>query len=115
MADFLSSTGPDAAIVVLCAVPSDFACEALAGELVSRSLAACVQIGPAITSVYRWQGSLETSGERLLLVKTRASRFAELEAAIRERHPYEVPEIVALEVVAGHAPYLAWLGECTAG
>lgn len=109
----LRAAAPDA-IVVLCAVPVDFPCEELAGELVRAALAACVQIGPPITSVYGWKGQVETSAERLLILKTRASRFGALEAAIRARHPYEVPEIVALPLVAAHAPYLAWLEAMTA-
>lgn len=113
MADAPETTPADDAIVVLCAIPVDFAAAVLAAELVDGALAACVQIGPPITSVYRWQGVVETSAERLLVVKTRASLFAALEAAIRARHPYQVPEIVALPIVAAHAPYLAWLEAMT--
>lgn len=102
------------ALVVLCTVPRDFDVEALAHELVDRSLAACVQVGPAITSVYRWKGAVEKSDERLVLIKTRSGLFTQLEAAIKVLHPYEVPEIVALEVRASHAPYLDWIIEATA-
>jgi len=102
------------AIVVLCAVPLNFDAERLARELVERSLAACVQIGPGVNSVYRWQGAVEKSEERLLLIKSRRGLFAALEAAIKARHPYEVPEIVALDVSVGHAPYLDWLAASTA-
>jgi periplasmic divalent cation tolerance protein len=102
------------AIVVLCTVPRDFDEAPLAQDLVMRSLAACVQAGLGVTSVYRWKGSMERSDERLLLIKTRAGRFAEVEAAIRAFHPYDVPEIVALSVSDGHAPYLAWIAENTA-
>jgi periplasmic divalent cation tolerance protein len=102
------------AIVVLCTVPSDFDAERLARELVERSLAACVQIGPGVASVYRWQGATEKSEERLLVIKSRRALFGVLEAAIKARHPYEVPEIIALDVSAGHAPYLDWLAASTA-
>jgi periplasmic divalent cation tolerance protein len=102
------------AIVVLCAVPSDFDAESLATTLVERSLAACVQIGPRVTSIYRWKGSVDKSEERLLIIKTRRECFEGLESAIRAAHPYEVPEIIALDIAAGHAPYLAWLAEATA-
>ncbi len=105
---------PDA-IVVLCAVPGDFDAEGLAAELVDRSLAACVQIGPGVTSVYRWQGAVERSGERILLIKSRSALFGALETAIKARHPYEVPEIIALKVSDGHAPYLDWLAASTQG
>ena len=103
------------AIVVLCTIPEDFDALGLASELVERSLAACVQIGPGVTSVYRWQGALEKSPERILLIKSRSGLFGALQAAIKARHPYEVPEIVALPVSDGHAPYLEWLAASTAG
>ncbi|HQZ16774.1 MAG TPA: divalent-cation tolerance protein CutA [Vicinamibacteria bacterium] len=103
------------AIVVLCTVPADFDAERLARELVERSLAACVQIGPGVTSVYRWQGALEKSAEKILLIKSRTGLFGALEAAIKARHPYQVPEIIALPVSDGHAPYLEWLAASTAG
>ena len=104
----------DDAVVVLCAVPADFNTEGLAEDLVTRSLAACVQIGSEVRSVYRWQGAIETSSERILVIKTRRRLFAALEAAIRAAHPYEVPEIVALDVSAGSLPYLDWLEAATA-
>ena len=99
------------AIVVLCAAPREFDAEALAMQLVEGRLAACVQIGGPITSVYRWKAGVERSDERLLLIKTRRGLFSQLEAAIKAAHPYEVPEIVALELTMAHAPYLAWLEE----
>ena len=102
------------AVIVLCTVPSNFDAEGLAGELVDLSLAACVQIGPPVNSVYRWHGAVEKSEERLLLIKSRRGLFSALEAAIKARHPYEVPEILALDVSAGHAPYLDWLAAATA-
>ncbi len=108
-----SSSPLPGAIVVLCAVPSEFDCESLARDLVERSLAACVQVGPGVTSVYRWKGAVEKSSERLLLIKTRRELFSGVEAAIRAGHPYDVPEIIALSVSDGHAPYLAWIAEAT--
>lgn len=101
------------AVLVFCTVPSDFDAFGLARELVERSLAACVQVGPVVASVYRWQGAVERSDERLLLIKSRGEVFGALEAAIKARHPYEVPEIVAVPIAAGHAPYLAWLAGAT--
>jgi periplasmic divalent cation tolerance protein len=83
--------------------------ERIAAALVERRLAACVQtIGP-IASRYRWQGEVEQAQEWLCLAKTEASRYPELEAAIRELHSYEEPEIVATPIVAGSAGYLDWL------
>jgi periplasmic divalent cation tolerance protein len=100
-------------IVVLCAVPMDFDAESLATDLVERSLAACAQVVPGVTSIYRWEGVVERSSERLLLIKTRRSMFGSVEAAIRTRHPYDVPEIVALPVSEGYEPYLAWVNATT--
>ena len=108
-----ASPRPDA-IVVLCTVPVEFDVESLATDLVERALAACVQVGPGVTSVYRWKGAMEKSSERLLLIKTRRELFRGVETAIRARHPYELPEIIALPVSDGHAPYLAWISETTA-
>ena len=104
------------AIVVLCAVPADFDTAPLAATLIENAIAACVQVGAAITSTYKWKGVIETSTEKLLLIKTRHALFAKVEAAILAAHPYDVPEIIALPVVAGNAPYLAWLtAETTQG
>ncbi len=83
--------------------------EHIAGELVSRQLAACVQIVGPITSVYRWHGKVETSTEWLCLIKTTRARYAALEAAISRLHRYEVPEIVAVAIEDGSASYLDWL------
>jgi periplasmic divalent cation tolerance protein len=81
----------------------------IAAALVERRLAACVQtIGP-ITSRYRWQGEVERAREWLCLAKTEAGSYAELEAAIRELHSYDEPEIVATPIVAGSSGYLDWL------
>ncbi|MGH9586389.1 MAG: divalent-cation tolerance protein CutA [Acidobacteriaceae bacterium] len=81
----------------------------IARELVVRRLAACVNIIPNLTSVYRWQGKIEQADEALLLIKTTESRLPALEAAIRELHSYEVPEFLVLSVESGSRPYLAWL------
>jgi periplasmic divalent cation tolerance protein len=97
------------AIQVVTTIASREEAERIAGELVARRLAACVQIVGPITSTYRWQGKIETGQEWQCVVKTRASRYAAVEAAIRELHSYEVPEILALAIVAGHRGYLDWL------
>jgi periplasmic divalent cation tolerance protein len=77
--------------------------------LVEKQLAACVQMLPEIESVYRWQGKVERQREVLLIVKTTAARFEELEREVRAIHSYETPEIVALQLTAGSIPYLEWL------
>ncbi|MCU1257137.1 MAG: CutA1 divalent ion tolerance protein [Bryobacterales bacterium] len=83
--------------------------ERLARMVVERRLAACVNILPPVRSIYRWRGTIEESAESLLLIKTSRPRFDELSAALRAAHSYEVPEILALPVVAGSPDYLAWL------
>jgi periplasmic divalent cation tolerance protein len=79
--------------------------------LVERRHAACVQVVGPISSRYRWRGEIETAREWLCLVKTSVERYGEVEAAIRELHSYEEPEIVATPIVAGSPGYLEWLGE----
>jgi periplasmic divalent cation tolerance protein len=85
--------------------------EKIARLLVDRRLAGCVQIVGPITSVYRWQGKVETAEEWQCLAKTRRELFEKVETAIRQVHPYEVPEIIAVPITAGSADYLAWLDE----
>lgn len=88
----------------------------IAQTLVEQRLAACVQVTGPITSTYRWQGAIETGQEWLCLAKSRADLFPRLEAAIRRVHSYQVPEILAVPVVAGSRDYLAWLdGELDQG
>jgi periplasmic divalent cation tolerance protein len=81
----------------------------LAEMLVDERLAACVQILPEMESVYRWQGKVEQQREVLLIAKTSAARFEELESKVRALHCYETPEIVAVPLIAGSPSYLAWL------
>jgi periplasmic divalent cation tolerance protein len=99
------------AIQVLTTLPNREAAQQLAHELVERRLAACVQVAGPITSTYRWQGQVETAEEFLCIIKTLHGHYALLEAAIRELHPYDVPEILAVPILAGHRAYLDWLGE----
>jgi periplasmic divalent cation tolerance protein len=81
----------------------------MAHLLVERRLAACVNIIPSLTSIYRWQGAVEEAQEVMLLMKTAYDRLPALEAAVRELHSYEVPEFLALDVASGSQPYLDWL------
>ena len=81
----------------------------LAALLVERELAACVQILPPMISIYRWQGAIETANEVLLLIKTTRAAYPRLEITIKENHPYQTPEIVALPVETGSDDYLNWL------
>jgi periplasmic divalent cation tolerance protein len=97
------------ALVVLCSMGNAEEAEYLARELVERRLAACVNVLPPVTSIYRWKGDVERSQETLLVIKTTAERFEALRETIVSQHAYDVPEVIALPVTAGHAPYLAWL------
>ena len=96
-------------IFVLCACRSEAEAEEIASRLVSNRLAACVNISAPVRSVYRWQGKVESAPEWLLTIKTERSRFDDLAAAIQAIHSYELPEIVALPIAAGFAPYLKWI------
>ncbi len=97
------------ALLVLTSLPDAASARALAGALVEARLAACASILAPCRSVYRWQEKLEDAEEVPLLIKTTAERYAALEAAIRARHPYELPEIVAVPIQHGLPDYLAWV------
>jgi periplasmic divalent cation tolerance protein len=97
------------AIVVLCTCPNADSAERIAHTLVEERLAACVNRVPGIRSTYRWQGQITTDIEELLIIKTTRERFESLRERILALHGYSVPEIVAVEISAGHAPYLAWI------
>ena len=101
------------AVIVLTNLPDRETAVKLANELVARKLAACVNVLSECTSVYRWKGTIENAREVPVLIKTRAARYAEVEAAIRGLHPYELPEIVAVPVVRGCDDYLQWLADET--
>lgn len=85
--------------------------ERIASTLVERRLAACVTVVPGVLSVYRWKGGVERDEERLIVIKTTAERLPEVKETLLAVHPYELPELVALPVSDGHAPYLDWVAE----
>lgn len=97
------------AIVVMMTAPDRDEARRLADMLVAKEMAACVQMIPGMQSVYRWEGKIEEQDEVLLIAKTLASKFAELEKEVRAMHSYETPEIIALPVTAGSERYLQWL------
>lgn len=97
------------ALLVLTNLPDAASARILADHLVTARLAACVNILAPCRSVYRWQGAIEDAEEVPLLIKTTTARYAELEAAIRAGHPYELPEIVAVPLSRGLPAYLAWV------
>lgn len=98
-------------IIALNTCPDTVTASKLANILVENRLAACVNILPAVTSVYRWQGKIEQDNEVLLIIKTRRDRFSALETLIRSHHPYELPEIVAVPIDTGLKDYLNWIDE----
>jgi len=98
-----------AVIAVLTNLPDSESAFNLARQLVQLRLAACVNVLPGITSFYRWEGREEQASEVPVLIKTDAERYPELEAAIRERHPYSVPEVIAWPIERGLAAYLDWV------
>ncbi len=90
-------------------VPDMATAQAMARSLVEAKLAACVNILPAVQSVYRWQGAIEQASEITLLVKTTQRRYPQLQRAIIAAHPYELPEVIAWPLSEGHPPYLHWV------
>ncbi len=103
----------DAALLVFSTVPDLETGERIATTLVSERLAACVNILPAVTSIYYWQGEVQKDTERLLLIKTSTSGYPPLEKRLLSLHPYELPEIIAVPVKAGLAGYLQWIQDNT--
>src|SRR5687767_5250333 len=97
------------ALLVLTNLPDRAAAERLADLLVERKLAACVNILAPCRSVYRWQGAVQHDEEHPMLIKTTAERYAELEQALRDGHPYELPEIIAVPIERGLPAYLDWV------
>ncbi len=100
------------AIVVITTTETQDEAKQIARALVEARLAACVQIVGPITSIYRWEGAVEEAAEVLCLVKTRAELYDQVEAALKDRHSYEVPEIIAVPVERGSEAYLDWLDRC---
>jgi periplasmic divalent cation tolerance protein len=96
-------------LVVLCTCPNDASAERIASALVTERLAACVNRIPAVVSIYRWKGEVCCDNECLLMIKTTRERFDALRDRILALHPYELPEVVAVDIALGLAPYLAWI------
>ncbi len=105
----------DKYIVVLITAPNDEKGQDIANHLVENHLAACVNIVPAIKSIYRWQEKICQEEEVLLMVKTREALFASIRREIRKIHPYEVPEVISLDIKQGNSLYLEWISQNTTG
>ena len=99
----------DKVLIVFCTFPEVALARHIGTLLVEKQLAACVNLIPAVESVYRWLGQVETATEVLAIFKTSAAAFPAFQQALTELHPYDVPEIIALEPAAVAVPYQAWL------
>lgn len=99
--------------LLFCTCPDRDTALRVAETLVNERLAACVSLLPDMTSIYRWQGELQREPEALLLIKSTQERFEALAARVRQLHPYEVPELIAIPIVAGLPDYLNWITTCT--
>jgi periplasmic divalent cation tolerance protein len=97
--------------LILTTAGSESEARKIAAALVERKLAACVNIVPRIHSIYRWEGKVETAEEYLLLIKTANLRAKEVEAAVRELHSYDLPEVVVISIEGGSEAYLNWITE----
>jgi periplasmic divalent cation tolerance protein len=104
----------DAAILVLTSLPDQAAARALARSLLTGRLAACVNLGAPVESMYHWRGQIETAQEVPVAIKTRPELYAQVEAAILACHPYELPEVIAVPVTHALPRYLEWIRAETA-
>ena len=98
-------------LLVLSTFPNSDTARQIATALVEAQLAACVNLCPAVQSIYRWQGQVESAEEVLAIIKTTRSAYAALEERLKALHPYDVPEIIALPVERGLASYMKWVSE----
>ncbi len=98
-------------LVVFVTAPSHESAEQIATSLLTKRLAACINIMSGVRSHYLWQGKIAHDDEVLLVIKTHQTRFSALEAEIKAVHPYELPEIIALPIITGSADYLAWIDD----
>ena len=95
--------------LVLCTCPDEEAAINIAENLVAQRLAACVNVLPAVYSVYHWQANVESAKENMIVIKTIQEKYSALETVITSLHPYEVPEIIAINIDSGLPEYLKWI------
>jgi periplasmic divalent cation tolerance protein len=103
------TTAPTDALVVLVTTPTPERAAEIARAVVEERLAACGNVVSGLRSIYRWDGAIQDEGEALLILKTTRARFEALKERVLALHPYQVPEVIALPIEAGSAPYLAWI------
>jgi periplasmic divalent cation tolerance protein len=100
-------------VVVLTTLPGDADAAAFGSALVQERLAACVNLLPAMESIYRWEGQVERETERQIVIKTARARLVALWERVRDLHPYDVPEFVVIPIIDGNDAYLRWIAEST--
>lgn len=111
----MPDTDEPTTVVVLTTMPDQGAATALASRLVEERSIACANIVPGVTSIYRWDDEVRQDSEVLVVMKTTAGQADALQSRVEVLHPYDVPEILVLPVVAGHAPYLEWVASEVVG
>ncbi|NOT13060.1 MAG: divalent-cation tolerance protein CutA [Methylococcaceae bacterium] len=103
---------PHTSEIILCTCPDNATAEKIAYQLLENNLAACINIVPGITSIYKWQGKIESAQEHLLLIKSNEADYPKLETQIKALHPYELPEIITISIANGLSEYLNWINSC---
>lgn len=104
---------PETTLIVLTTLPDPASAEDLAEKLIAENIAACVNIMGEMTSIYRWQGKIHKGTEHQLMVKTTDKCYPQVQALIKDNHPYELPEILAIPVADGLPDYIDWVNTCT--
>lgn len=99
-------------LLIITTCPDQQTAETIANNLLNSKLAACINIFPGITSVYQWEGKIVNEKEFLLIIKSHATKYAEIEKNLLQNHPYELPEIIAVPVQRGLPDYLQWIDSC---
>ena len=98
-------------VIAFSTFPDKEIAQKIARDLVENAIVACANIVPSVESIYFWKEKVETSAEALAIFKMTAERYSEFESRLRKLHPYDVPEIVGLNIVEGSADYLRWIGQ----
>lgn len=109
------SAGAAPVMVVLTTVPSPEEGERIGAAVVSEGLAACANVVSGVSSIFRWKGAIEREREALVIMKTTRDAVKSLRERLVELHPYELPEVIELDVASGHKPYLAWVADAVTG